>query len=553
MGAKRLFALIVAGLIMATEVVLAITIHVPDDQPTIQQGIDAAIDGDTVLVAPGTYFENINFKGKAIVVRSADGWTQTTIDGMGQGSVVRFESGEDSTSVLEGFTIQGGNADFPGFVGGGGLLCRNSSSPVINECDINNNYAGVLGGGVACRDSSAPSIVECIIRNNSGGGSHFGIGGGGIACFGHSHLTLVNCRVERNEAVGVWGGFGGAILCDNSFMDLVNCTVTQNTGFSQGGIRCQGNSELNIYKCTIASNWPIGLVLLDSSRGTLTNSIVWTNTEGGLRVGYDASINIRYCDIQEMWAGIGNISVDPLFVDSENGDFHLQCKSPCIDAGDPESPFDPDDTRADMGAFYFDKNEYNIKGDINIDCEIDVVDVIKMVCILLKTCEYDEGMFFRADWNADGEVNILDVVGLIQYILEGTADIIYVPFKDVEDYGTFCVTERGTAVITSNSEWMNLWELYWNSYDDQGNKTPPPEINFGEEMVIGVFWGGECVYSGCTNESPSIETVWISRDTLWVKVGQMKDLGPCDMCVCPLHLIQTQKYGLPVKFIGDVP
>jgi hypothetical protein len=84
-------------------------IHVPADQPAIQAAINAAANGDTVLVAPGTYNEQINFLGKTIVVRSQGGNKVTTIDGASvAGPVVRFVSGETLKSVLQGFTIQNG-------------------------------------------------------------------------------------------------------------------------------------------------------------------------------------------------------------------------------------------------------------------------------------------------------------------------------------------------------------------------------------------------------------------------------------------------------------
>jgi hypothetical protein len=85
-------------------------IHVPVDQPTIQAGINAAVNGDTVLVAPGTYLENINFLGKAITVASAKGPRVTIIDGNKKDSVVIFDHKETTTSVLSGFTIQNGYA-----------------------------------------------------------------------------------------------------------------------------------------------------------------------------------------------------------------------------------------------------------------------------------------------------------------------------------------------------------------------------------------------------------------------------------------------------------
>jgi hypothetical protein len=103
------------------------TYLVPADFPSIQAAIDYAADGDTVLVGPGTYVENIDFLGKLITVRSTDGRGVTTIDGGGGGSVVSFRTGETGESVLDGFTITNGDA-----FGGGGIYVyawRGSPSP----------------------------------------------------------------------------------------------------------------------------------------------------------------------------------------------------------------------------------------------------------------------------------------------------------------------------------------------------------------------------------------------------------------------------------------
>jgi hypothetical protein len=192
-------------------------------------------------------------------------------------------------------------------------------------------------------------------------------------------------------------------------------------------------------------------------------------------------------------------------------------------------------------------------GDVDGNGSIDVRDVIFAVNILLNLREPSTYQLRMADYNGDGVVNVLDIVAIVRHILENPSGVVYVPFKDVEDYGYFWVEERGPAVITSDREWKRLWELYWGVYDENGHKTPPPEIDFETEMVLGVFWGGECRYSGCTNKSPSIESVWIENDTMKVEVGPMRDLGPCDMCVSPLHMVQTRRYNLPVVFVGDVP
>jgi hypothetical protein len=162
------------------------TILVPLDFPTIQEAIDAAVDGDRVLVAPGTYVENINFLGKGITVTSEEGPEVTIIDGNQAGSVVTFDSGEGLASVLSGLTITNGQALYPG---GGGILC-NESSPTIINCKIVNNSSTVGGGGgISCwGSSSSPIITNCIISENSS------IIGGGIFCY-YSSPTISNCTI----------------------------------------------------------------------------------------------------------------------------------------------------------------------------------------------------------------------------------------------------------------------------------------------------------------------------------------------------------------------
>lgn len=133
------------------------TINIPADQPTIQAGIDAATNGDTVLVQPGTWVENINFSGKNIVLASLFLTTsdtsyisQTAIDGNHTSSVITFENGEDSTAVLMGFTIQNGEAKL-----GAGILCNNSH-PKLDNLIISNNYLLLTGEKVAVSIALAP-------------------------------------------------------------------------------------------------------------------------------------------------------------------------------------------------------------------------------------------------------------------------------------------------------------------------------------------------------------------------------------------------------------
>src|SRR4029077_19903288 len=138
----------------------------------IQDAINVANTGDLVLVAAGTYSENIDFKGKAITVRSASGAALTIIDAGNQGSVVTFVTGEGQHSILEGFTVQHGNSH----TYGGGILVSEASPTIANNV-IQQNKACVGGAGIALLNSSA-RILKNVIQNNSQTHCLVGDGGG---------------------------------------------------------------------------------------------------------------------------------------------------------------------------------------------------------------------------------------------------------------------------------------------------------------------------------------------------------------------------------------
>jgi len=181
----------------------AATLAVPSQYSTIQSAIDSAVTGDTVLVSDGTYTENINFNGKAIIVTSVNGASSTTINGNAAGSVVTFGTGETSGSILEGFTITNGSAG-----AGGGINCQ-YSSPAITNCMINSNTAD-FGGGICC-GASSPIITNCTISGNlakyCGGGIYIS-----ALSYAYSSPTIINCTISNNTAgtlntVGQGGGF----------------------------------------------------------------------------------------------------------------------------------------------------------------------------------------------------------------------------------------------------------------------------------------------------------------------------------------------------------
>ena len=170
-------------------------LRVPSQYQTIQEGINAAIDGDTVLVAPGTYsgLNNtaLSFLGKRIVVTSEAGCFVTIIDCQGLDRGCYFQSGEDSASILEGFTIQNGFA--PSEEAGGGILCSNAS-PTIRNNTITTCQA-YWGGGIGCVGASPIILNNSIISNH-------GERGGGIALLDSSNAIVRGNIISDNIASG---------------------------------------------------------------------------------------------------------------------------------------------------------------------------------------------------------------------------------------------------------------------------------------------------------------------------------------------------------------
>ncbi len=220
-------------LVLIPFITSATIINVPANQPSIQDGINAAVNNDTVLVADGTYYENINFKGKAITVAShylinmdTSHISNTTIDGgfplnPDSGSVVFFVSGEDTNSVLCGFTITGGTGTkvgVPNFRVGGGILITNSGSTIRNNLIINNtiNDATVdesMGGGISAgqpMDNSYIIIDSNKVKFNSINGKF--TEGAGISSYSNQG-RITNNIIENNTLKATTGKSIGGGIC----------------------------------------------------------------------------------------------------------------------------------------------------------------------------------------------------------------------------------------------------------------------------------------------------------------------------------------------------
>jgi hypothetical protein len=185
------------------------------------------------------------------------------------------------------------------------------------------------GGGVPhaivrfVGDGTDGSRLEGFTVRNGGGTSY----DGAIYIEGNSNVSISNLLMY-NIIGHSFNSYGGA-----TFFDVDHATVYH------------------------TSEYPV----IDAGITHFTNSIIWGFP--GELTQWPNTTFFEYCDVQGGFQGAGNISSDPLFVDLEGGDFHLQADSPCIDAGDPDSPRDPDSTRADMGACYFHQQDIAVSAD----------------------------------------------------------------------------------------------------------------------------------------------------------------------------------------------
>ena len=259
---KAILPLFLVGLASASAA--QATIRVPADVPTIQAGIDAANPGDTVLVAPGTYNENLNYLGKAITVTSEGGALVTTVDGLGLGAVVLFHSQEGPGSILDGFTITGGVASTNP---GAGIGCIDlvsglpSATPLITDSIIKDNTSLANGGGVG----GSAILEDCTIMGNDAGS---GCGGGvwGAA-------TLRRCEVTGNTAQD---GGGLYLLADAPGALVEDSTLAMNLaidGARGGGIHAApgltGNTSIVVRRCLLIRNTSNGLVQASSRGGAV--------------------------------------------------------------------------------------------------------------------------------------------------------------------------------------------------------------------------------------------------------------------------------------------
>ncbi len=368
--------------------VFAADLLVPSQYSTIQAAINAANTGDRVLVAPGTYIENINFNGKGIVVTSSQGPNITVIDGNQAGPVVTFDSDEDNSSSISGFTIRNGRAS-PENTGGGVVIER--ASPIVENNIITENIfggralavyidsgaaifrnnrvidnigfisSGNFGGAITVFGSSGAEITNNIIVGNS-------ISNAGVLSGAISLVTLSSLKVEGNYIADNTSNIaGGGIAAWGSDYQIINNIIVRNNAiFKGGGIYVRGFTNPSGNQPLISNNTLIDNTAMMGSQihiepgnsndiePAILNNILF-HTDNVVSVYCEDPNNYWslllfnnnvFSNSGSLYGGNctdqtglnGNISTDPLFANTLNDDFHLTASSASIDSGDNTNP-----------------------------------------------------------------------------------------------------------------------------------------------------------------------------------------------------------------------
>jgi hypothetical protein len=464
--------------------IFGVTHNVPADFSEIQLAIDNAVEGDTILVAPGEYYENLYIEIN-LVIRSTGEPEETIINGGGIDKVIDFHRPVDNTTEFSGFTITNGYVD-----------------PSIWQYSYT-----LIGAGIYCYKAT-PELSNLIITENVG---RYGSALGYYSSFYYgNYANLKNVVISNNN-----NDFQRAtVYMYNSKVNIINCTIVDNSVTSPLG----GQIELNAASQAILVNTLVygdmngaeQQIVIQELNDPCELTIAHSNIEGG-----EAGVNTNDNGVLN-WLD-GNIDADPMLDD----EYHLDPDSPCIDAATPYYEFStftlnmlPDEydgPAPDMGAYEWSPvygctdplaMNYNPEatdddgscesgslGDVNNDGTINVSDIVQTVDIILNEPGTPYQMW-AADYNEDGLVNVSDIVQIVSVILD-----LPLAKKTIATASYQLVDNQ--LVIATNGAIAGLQMKTDGDYQITTNYLPAGwEFHNNGETILAFNLGGDLLHSG---------------------------------------------------------
>ncbi len=343
---KRIIVLFLLGVTS----LFATIIRIPEDWPTIQDGIETAVDGDTILLGTGSHIGNILIQDKSLVLGSErifgdDVQWLTQLTGFYDEPIITIENDSDKHVEIIGLTIRDGFST----INGGGIYCGPGSRVSFSHCAIQYNVSTDNGGGIYCEENAAIALHDVVIRGNrsvnNGGGIYFGNGANG---------AINRCLIVENDCRDIGSderGSGTAIFCDSTQLQITSTTIADNNTYSSwmGG--------------------PYVASIQGSSRGSLLEIVNSIQHEDHLSIFQLGTVTYAYTLVDNIVSVDtvndleGNLTLDPGFAEEE-GIYRLSNGSVCIDAGTAFfvweddtlidiPPGEYDGVAPDMGAYEF--------------------------------------------------------------------------------------------------------------------------------------------------------------------------------------------------------